>query len=427
MSLATKINYYSIFIILVLAFCLRFWGTFDHPQYFKDEVLHVPSALDYGQLGIIKSDDRLHPLLSHLLLYGSIKFFGDNSYGWRMRNVILGTLTVAITFLVACQLFPGTNVPLIAASLLAVDPFHIFYSRTTFMEIPVSCFFLMFLLFILMFLRTGRDYLIPAGLCLGMTIATKGYYPFAILFVFGLVTYQLWKLQETKPAQWVYLTATLLLLPATVYLLTYLPWLGNGHTFPELLQMKQDSYEMLRSLTLETFDNIKMLSAGGLPWEWYIKPTSFGLSISDDGIWGRFLLEINNPPILMTTLPALLVSLWLAWRQRRWQLLTIPAIFLSSYLLFFVVKRPMFSYSALVLLPFAYLMIAFCIDGMLSRFRNNQRLFRITITTIILWGLYLFPLSSGQLVPVLLYKPVLSLTEFQPTNIDPAATDKNRR
>ncbi len=407
------IKRHAILMIFALAFLLRFWGAFEYKGQFMDEGIHVPSAISYGEFGVPETGDIIwtHPPLGHLTLYGTIKLFGDNAYGWRMRNIALGTLTVVFMFLVARQLFPGTRVPLLASTMLSVDPFHIFFSRSTFTEIPTACFFLMFLFFIIAYLQTGRDYHIPAGIFLGLTIATKSYYPLATICVISLVASQ--RRQRLTPLlHWAYLAATLLLIPSIVYLLTYLPWLKNGHSLSELIQMRVDAFVVLQSYTIDNFAKAADLLRAGSPWEWFVKPFSGGFSFVNDGVWGRFILEINSPPIRMITLPALGMSLWLARHERRWQLFVIPTIFVSTYILFLLIKRPMFSYSAVVLLPYAYLMIAFCLDAVLEKLKDNARLFKITITMIFMWGIYLFPLVSAREVPIWLYKPVLSSTRF---------------
>lgn len=402
---------YALLGILTLAIVFRTWGAFDHKGYFEDEALHVPAALNLGHYGIASNFNWFHPHMSHLLIYGGIKLFGDNPYGWRSKNIILGTLTILILFLIAREIFSGNRIPLLAASLLAVDPFHVYYSRTTFMEIPVSCFFLIFLLFIVKYMRTGRDYLLPAGFFLGLTIATKNYYPITIVVTIAIAMYYTYKHTETSPAQWAYLAATLLILPFCVYLLSHLPWLANGRTMTEFIQMKQDAFRTLQSLKLENFNNIEYLKAGGVPWEWFLKPKMCGSHIASFGSMGLYLLEINNPPIRMLTLPALLFCLITAWRQRSLKVALVPALFLSTYLLILLmVRRPLFSYSALVLLPFAYLMIAFTLDSIINKARNSQRAFAIVMGSIITWGVYLFPLTSVRPVPNWLYQPILSRT-----------------
>jgi dolichyl-phosphate-mannose--protein O-mannosyl transferase len=296
----------------------------------------------------------------------------------------------------------------LAAALLAVDPLHVYYSRTTYMEIPVSCFFLLFLWLVLRHLRTGRDLLIPAGISLGLTMATKSYYPFAIVLVVGMVIQHYRKQRESGPPPWTYLAATLLILPASIYLLSYLPWLGNGRPFFELFQMKLDAFKALQSFSYDSFVNIEWLKAGGKPWEWFLKPVIVCIWSASNGVTGSYLMEIHNPPIHLLTLPALLVCVWKARQQQQWNLLLIPAIFLSTYLVFVLVSRPIFSYSANVVLPFACLMIACAANILAERVRSGSRVLTVTMMAVILWGVYLFPLTASRTVPVRLYRPVLS-------------------
>jgi dolichyl-phosphate-mannose--protein O-mannosyl transferase len=217
-----------------------------------------------------------------------------------------------------------------------------------------------------------------------------------------------WKRRESGPATWAYLAAALFVLPTSIYLLSYLPWLGNGRTFFELFQMKLDAFKALQSFSYDSFINIEWLKAGGKPWEWFLKPVMVCIWSAGNGVIGSYLMEIHNPPIHLLTFPALLVCVWASLQKRQCNLLLIPAIFLSTYLVFVLVSRPIFSYSANVVLPFACLMIACAANHLAERVRSGSRVLTITLVVVILWGLYLFPLTASRMVPVWLYRPVLS-------------------
>ena len=259
-------------LVLVLGAFFRLWGTFEIPTYIEDEAIHVPSAINLGLYGTTAKFNGYQPPLSGEILYGTIKLLGDNPYGWRMSNAVLGTASIGLTYLVAEVLFPGTAVSVIAAALLAFDPFHAYCSRTSFMEIPATFFFLLYLYLMLAYSERSRRTLPWAGIAMGLTVATKGYFVFAIPLV-ALYAFYRAKMRGEKPLVLCYdFSVSLVLLPIAVYLLSYTPWFGRGYSLQEFIQRQLDAYRMLQSYTTETFVNLWYVNAGGSPWGWFLKP-----------------------------------------------------------------------------------------------------------------------------------------------------------
>jgi 4-amino-4-deoxy-L-arabinose transferase-like glycosyltransferase len=80
-------------LVFLAAFFLRFYDI-SHPSFrYMDEGGHVMAASNYWNNGQTEPDNWEHPPLRHLLLYGFLQVFGDNPYGWRMRNVLFGAAT----------------------------------------------------------------------------------------------------------------------------------------------------------------------------------------------------------------------------------------------------------------------------------------------------------------------------------------------
>ncbi|HSN16123.1 MAG TPA: glycosyltransferase family 39 protein, partial [Anaeromyxobacteraceae bacterium] len=114
----------AILLLFALAFGLRFSGVTDPPSRWGDEQEHVPAATHYWSQGHFDPNLWEHPPLRHLLLYGFLQLFGDNPYGWRMRNVLFGALAAVLVYLLA----RSTGGPRLAAGvaglLMATDPLH---------------------------------------------------------------------------------------------------------------------------------------------------------------------------------------------------------------------------------------------------------------------------------------------------------------
>lgn len=396
-------------VVLALAGVLRVWGAFDIAERIDDEPLHVPTAMSLGAWGTTTHSNWAHPPLSGLLLYGSIALLGDNPHGWRSSNVLLGSLTVLMLFLVGSRLYPGRSAPLLAAALLALDPFHIYHSRTTFMEVPVTFFFLAFLYFTLEYTERGRRLLPLAGIAAGLTMATKAYFVAAIPLTVTYACLRGLRRGEKATALASEVFSSLVLLPIAVYLLCHVPWFSRGYTLLEFVRMKGDALRAMEGYTLAEFFGREWLEAGGRPWEWFVKPFFFGSKLSSAEGSVRYLLEVNNFPFRIISIPALLLTAAYAWRRRDAREALAPALFAACYALFLAVDRPLFSYSAMVVLPFAYLATARAVDSLSESFGRPALVRGAFLAIVALWGAYTFPLAAGRSAPGFLYDPILPL------------------
>jgi dolichyl-phosphate-mannose--protein O-mannosyl transferase len=78
-------------------------------------------------------------------------------------------------------------------------------------------------------------------------------------------------------------------------------------------------------------------------------------------------------------------------------------LFAAAYLQFILVERPVFLYSALPALPFAYLLIASAAAEVSGGSPRGRMLFAVLAAGAVLWGLYIYPLVTGRMVPAVLY------------------------
>lgn len=408
----TGANWRALAIILVLAALFRFWGTFELTQYLEEEALHVPNAVSLMQYGTTDKLNWQHPQLGGLIISGTIRLFGNNPYGWRISNVLFGIASVLLIYLIGARLYPQSAVPLLAASLLALDPFHAYLSRNTFTEIPVSFFFLLYLYLMLEYSEKRRPVLVLAGVALGLTMATKAYYVIAVPVVVFYALYTARQRKEPMRPLIIDFTAALIVLPLAIILLSYIKWFGRGYTLPEFFRMKMDAVWALQQVVSGGFINLSFLEAGGRPWEWFLKPFVLGHQRLSEGGTGRFLMQINNPPFRLLTIPSMFLIVVYAWRKRVSREMLVPVLFLSCYLLMLIVKRPMLSYSASVMLPFAYLAVARAVVLIAEWSRSERLVYSLFLCSIVLWGFYIFPLISARLVPISLYRPILSMAGF---------------
>ena len=114
-------------LLLAAAFFLRVLRLDFQPLWW-DEGYSVWFATN--SLGEMLADTArdIHPPLYYALLHGWITFVGAQPEALRLFSVMVGTLTVALMYAVGRRL-AGERAGLIAAFLLAISPFHIYYSQ----------------------------------------------------------------------------------------------------------------------------------------------------------------------------------------------------------------------------------------------------------------------------------------------------------
>jgi len=403
------IDKYAILIIILFSFIVRFWGIADVKYLITDERAHVPAAKNYCQTGHSAPDNFWHPPLKYIILYGSIKIFGDNPYGWRMRYVIFGTLAVMILFFLGKELFPDIRIAYLAAVFLSLDPLHLLSSRASFDEIPAAFFFLMGIYAVIRYIKGSDNFLVIAGLCLGLSISIKWYSVPAlfILMLFSLI-------YKTKEKGWssasaADIFAVFIILPLSIYILCFFAWFGRGYNLLEFVQRQFDAYRDMQAMTLRDFEYWDPRDKG-LPLEWFIKPIIFGGSLKNmPGTWMRYHIFMNNFPLLIFTLPSLLYTAYHIIKHRDRYISLFFILFAAVYLPLLIVKRPVFIYSSTMLLPFVFLFISFSAVSFHDKLGKNAWYVKLLLAILILWSFYLYPLIAGMPVPDFLYAPLLAM------------------
>jgi dolichyl-phosphate-mannose-protein mannosyltransferase len=391
--------------VVAVGTLLRFWGAFDHADYVMDEMTTVPAVRTLVATGTF-NEVRASPLHA-IVLAGPSALLGDGPAGIRAIGCLLGSLAILLVWLVARELGGPGPAPLLAAALLAFDPFHVYFSRTPMPETQLVVFFLAFLWAMLAWVERQRPTLPWAGVALGLTIATKENYVLAVPVVVGWALHREWKRRPAeRTAVLVDVAFALVLLPAAVYLFTYAPWFARGFTLADLVGLRVDAY-WVATHGMEIGHSF-YLAQGGAPWQWFVLPTAFGHRTGGDATHGRFLVEINDPVFRPMVLPALAWVAVRAWRARSAVAAAAPILFAACYALVLAVNRPFFSYSALPMLPFAWIGLAQAVTGLARRRGREDEVALAFLAAAAVVGLVLFPLAGGLEVPLGAYAPLLS-------------------
>lgn len=253
--------------VLVLATVTLLIGLDDPARIIFDETYYVNDAREYLEHGVEESF-AVHPPVGKWLIATGIALFGDNAFGWRVAGAVTGAVAVLLTYLVARRLRLGVAVSGLAALLLLTDGLFFVQARISMLDIHLA-FFVMLGTWLLLVDRqrsglgtrpepvpdsfdltteedaadtpppeppTRRNAIrLLAGVAFGLAIATK-WSGLLGLGAAGLLTlgWELawryrwlgrWNAQLGRMVGSV--LVALVLVPAGVYLASYVPWLVN--------------------------------------------------------------------------------------------------------------------------------------------------------------------------------------------------------
>jgi 4-amino-4-deoxy-L-arabinose transferase-like glycosyltransferase len=384
--------------LFALAALLGGWRLDRHAGRVGDEAMHVPNAFHYAERGHLGPDNWYHPPLKHLLVRAGIALAGDGPWGWRLRNVLAGAGSVALIFLLGAELLGSQGVAIAAALLLALDPLHVLFARSTFEDVPAAFFALLGAWLSLRHLRGGTfGPLLGAGLAFGAAVALRPFMGVPLLAV--AIALAGLAIRRRQPAALLDLATSFALAPFALYLAAWLPWFRRGYGLGEWLDHQR--LWIGAAASVSAFESM-LLRLGG-PGRWFLGRIGVWIPGSD----GRAatLVISNDPPVWLLVLPAVAFMAVAAWRERRWELGAVPAAFALLYAPFLLAARPIFLYSALALLPFAFLAVAWSAQRLLGRFAPAFT------ALVVIWGLFLYPLAVGANVPEPVYRPILHQLE----------------
>ena len=106
-------------------------------------------------------------------IYSIVPFvgvFGLSELPVRLTSALYGVMTVAAVYLLVKELFGQRSTALVAALILAISPWHIFYTRTGFGEIAIHAFFLVLALYFFQVGTRRPAFLLAAAFALALAL-----------------------------------------------------------------------------------------------------------------------------------------------------------------------------------------------------------------------------------------------------------------
>ena len=277
-------------------------------EYF-DEVYHAKTALQY--LRGEPPTEWVHPPTAKLLIAVGVAAFGYEPWAWRLAPALAGTLLAPVFFLLARRALATERAALLATLLLLLDGVFLVQSRVAMTNVFAVLFQLLSALQVLRAATADRLRLRPMaglGLALGLALSTRWTSLWAWGFI-GLVFLALRRGRAFRPRELALGVFAFFVLPAAVYLLSYVPWMRQGHSVGEVVDLQRAiwAYHAHLNATHTYF-------SPWWTWPWLYRPTWY-FWWSGDG-WVRGIVALGNPAIWWVSVPA---AAWALGTGVRWR------------------------------------------------------------------------------------------------------------
>jgi len=277
-------------------------------EYF-DEVYHAKTALQY--LRGETPTEWVHPPTAKLLIAGGIALFGYEPWAWRLAPALAGILLAPVFLLLARRVLATERAALFATLLLLLDGVYLVQSRIAMTNVFAVLFQLLSALLLLRAVleeRLGLRAMSLAGLALGLALSTRWTSLWAWGFL-GLVFLAVRRRRGLTPRELALGALAFVVLPAMVYLLSYVPWMRQGHGVWDVSRTQREIWGYHANLTAS-----HIYFSPWWTWPWLYRPTWY-FWFSGEG-FVRGIVALGNPALWWAAVP---VSLWALWSGIRWR------------------------------------------------------------------------------------------------------------
>ncbi len=372
---------------------LRAWGLASEPL-LPDDLGCGASAVNFVERAEIGPVEWHHPHLRDLLVYAGMEIAGPTKVGFTLASLVLGVLAISVVGLLGTAL-GGPAVGLLAAALLAIDPVHVGYSRQAVQEGYPLFFGALGALLTIRYDRSGLlSRLAAAGAAFGLGAASK----WSVIFpALAALVWTIWRevrrADGRRDALWrvAFAIVWLVVVPASVYLLTWTPWLLGGRDLVDLARLH---FAMAREAVAHGGYNPADLALPHWPALWFVEPVAYAsFAIGPRGPVAFVFL--TNPVVWLLVLPAAALAARDAWRRRNADGALLVGLFAAAYVPFVLARRPIWVHSALATLPFAIVLVATLVVRVGERLSRRRAIAVSYLAAAALVSAPLYELAAG--------------------------------
>ncbi len=297
-----------LFLILVLASCLRLINLQYPATYIFDEVYHAFTAREYLHNHVAAWEwwttppsgvayEWTHPPVAKYGMVLGMLLFGENSFGWRIGSAVAGIICILGIYLLTYALSRNTLTANLAAFLTSIEGLHLSQSRIGMNDM----YMLVFLIWSLYAAVKSRWKW--SAILYGLALASKwsamyGIIPLALLY-FYQNNAKIWHLKSGILC--IVHALRCALIAICTYLLTFTPFILAGHSWAQLLELhRQMWYYHTHLVATHAYQSVP------LQWIFAARPVWYYVNYGEN--LGNIYAQ-GNPLILWLGLAALILSL----------------------------------------------------------------------------------------------------------------------
>ena len=384
-----------VFLLVAAAFRLPRLGF--PPEEVFDEVYHAKTALQYlqGENPV----EWVHPPTAKLLIAIGVWLFGYQPWAWRLIPAFAGIALAPVFYCFARRALSSERAAVLATTLLLCDGVYLVQSRIAMTNIFAVLFQVTAALFVLRSVLEERlpvKGMLLAGLFLGLALSTRWTSLWAWGFL-GLLVLVVRRQRVFRPRELGLTAVAFALIPLGVYVLSYVPWMRQGHPLHDLWPHTRAIWRYHADLQATHPYFSKWYT-----WPWLYRPTWYYFNQDPEEKILHGIVAIGNPAIWWVSIPITIWALVTGARARDPRRLFSGLGYCLLYLPWGLSPRTLnYSHYLFEAIPYACLSLGTCLD--MSWDGPRRAVARGYLALVVVMFFYFLPFLLALPVPASWY------------------------
>ncbi len=360
-----------------------------------DEIYHPRTAYEHANW--LPVYENTHPPLGKLIIAIGIQIFGMNPFGWRFMGTLMGVMLVPLMYFFGLKIFKKRLYAFASGALMMFDCMRLTQTRLATID-TYSVVFVVLMYYFIYDYYTTKSYdlkfvqslkpLAFCGLSFGVGIASKWTSMYAgagLAFLFFLAKYMEYRDIEERRHSWsnkgkswfvanfiptcIACVLFFVIIPATIYTLSYIPYKA-GDPDSSLLSIMWDN-QLYMYKYHSGLNSAHDFSSPWWQWPLVMRPMwYYAGDRTAEGIYST-ISAMGNPAIWWLSIPAVIMSLFIAWKKYDKKMIVIFVAFAMQLCPWMLVTRCTFIYHFFTSVPFVILLIVYCAQYIIESKKIN--------------------------------------------------------
>lgn len=313
-----------------------------------------------------------HPPVAKLGMVFGMSVFGENAFGWRIVQAMLGVVSVYLVYLISKYLFKDKMIGILAAGVLSLDGLFLVMNR-----IGMNDSYIVFFMLLSLYLYF-KDKHFYSAIAFGLALASKwsAIYATPIFLVAHFVLKK-----KIQPSYILFV-----ILPPLIYVGSYTLMFLTGHTWEQFIEVQKQMWWYHTNLVAE-----HPYTSPAWTWPFLIRPIYLYNGPEVNMLVSR-IYAFGNPLVFWAGLLSVVVSFSLVIKEKIKRLAFVLFAYFIFFIPWFLSPRIMFLYHYMPSIPF----LAIATGYLLRRFPKVVPLF--FCSSLILF-IYFYPHWAGLVIP----------------------------